>query len=121
MIALFALALALAPLAPAATEGEPGYATYYHPSLHGNRMGCPPYNRYNQWDDTVVAVNPNQSWRWPCGTVFEITGPNGSITATRQDSCPGCGPSHVDLSTAGRLVVCGQATSCAVTIYTWSQ
>lgn len=92
-------------------------ATYLHPSLHGNRAGCPGHT-YNRHDPTYLAAPPARYATWPCGTLLLIEGPVGSILATRQDSCPGCGSNHVDLSEAGFQEVCGPLSlgRCRVTV-----
>ena len=78
-------------------------------------MGCygVPYSSDNP---SIVAVSPARYQQWPCGTQLIITGPANSIIVTRQDACPGCHPSTVDLSEAGVLIVCGQVATCQVTI-----
>ena len=86
---------------------QAGEATYYHESLHNNTMGCKPYNRYSIYDETIIAVGPADYARYPCGTHLRITGPSGSIVGTRQDSCPGCIRSKIDLSSTGFQQVCG--------------
>ena len=80
-------------------------------------MGCIPYNDYQAADWTIIAVGPDHYEDWPCGTVLEVCGAAGCIQGERQDSCPGCGIKHLDLSVAGILIVCGQGVDrCEVTI-----
>ena len=99
----------------AAVLGAPitARATYYHPSLAGGPLGCG-YGPYWPSDPTVVAVSPARYREWPCGTEFQISGPAGTIRATRKDACPGCGANHVDLSSAGSTAVCGRPVTCTV-------
>lgn len=80
-------------------------------------MGCLGAGTYNPGDTTVVAVGPALYDQFPCGARVEVCGPNGCITGTRKDSCPGCASSEIDLSRAGFDVVCGAAAnSCGVQI-----
>ena len=90
--------------------------TPYSDSLAGNAMGCAPYAPFNPQDQTVIAVGPAQYDEYPCGTPLEVCGQAGCITGSRQDSCPGCGSYHLDLSRAGFTAVCGVVNSCNVTI-----
>ena len=102
--------------APAIRSGGAGEVTHYGIGFQGSQMGCPGSGVYDTNDTTIVAVGPSQYQQWPCGTGFYISGPNGSIWATRQDSCPGCGTNHLDLSEAGMLTVCGYLGRCPVWI-----
>lgn len=106
------------PVVPIPRAGVAGEVTHYGIGFQGSQMGCPGSGRYDTNDTTIVAVGPSQYWQWPCGTGFYISGPNGSIWATRQDSCPGCGTNHLDLSEAGMLTVCGYLGRCSVWIET---
>jgi hypothetical protein len=75
-------------------------------------MGCG--GRYSSIDSTIIAVGPADYSKFPCGTRLTVTGPEGTITVTRQDSCPGC-YNMVDLSERGHELVCGVGT-CTVTL-----
>ena len=88
-------------------------ATHYGASYNGQRMGCAPYNAYSSYDTTIAAIGTQHYAQWPCGTTLEVSGPNGTIYAIRQDSCPGCDlryPNMIDLSEAGHAIVCGVGT-----------
>ena len=89
-------------------------ATHYGEQYNGSKLGCPGTGVYSCSDISIAAVGPNDYARWPCGTSLLITGPNGSIQVTRQDSCPGCN-GMIDLSEAGHERVCGIGT-CSVEI-----
>ena len=92
-----------------------GRATHYGYSYHGRRMGCG--GTYSSYDPSIVAVSPARYAEWPCGTELVISGPAGVITVTRQDACPGCSSTMVDLSEAGSIAVCGSRPhTCPVTI-----
>ena len=91
-------------------------ATHYGESYHGQRMGCTgaPYDTN---DPTIVAVGPANYARWPCGATLIITGPtNIPLQVTRQDSCPGCHSTMIDLSEAGILIVCSGLHTCKVEV-----
>jgi len=90
--------------------------TRYADSLEGNSLGCTQYGTYDPDNPLIVAVGPARHFEWPCGTPLRICGPAGCITAVRADSCPGCGPNHIDMSRAGVMAVCGNATGCSVTV-----
>lgn len=94
-----------------------GRVTHYGESYNGQPLGCGTGD-YSSADVTIVAVSPARYNEWPCGTRFAICGPGGCISATRQDACPGCSPSLLDLSEAGFAAVCGEdaSGSCAVEI-----
>lgn len=102
----------LVPLGPALD----GTATRYGTSYTGERLGCGTAV-YSSTDETIIAVGPSRDGAWRCGTVFEVCGHQGCIVGVRKDGCPGCGPSHLDLSEAGIAKVCGPgADSCRVRI-----
>jgi hypothetical protein len=68
-------------------------------------------------DPTIIAVGTARDGEWGCGAFLSVCGAAGCITGTRQDSCPGCGRYHIDLSEAGMGRVCGaDADVCDVTI-----
>ena len=90
--------------------------TRYADSLEGNSLGCTQYGTYDPDNPLIVAVGPARHFEWPCGTPLQICGPAGCIIAVRADSCPGCGPNHIDMSRAGVMVVCANATGCTVTV-----
>jgi len=97
--------------------GQPiaGSATPYSDSLAGNPLGCG--GIYDPEDATVVAVSLAHNLDWPCGTLLGIWGPAGQIIGVRQDTCPGCTDTHLDLSRAAFEIVCGAAASaCPITI-----
>lgn len=104
-----------------------GAATHYGAGYQGSRMGCAGAGSYDTANPRILAVAPHHYEprpgyeHWPCGTMFEITGPCGTSACTlvtpRTDSCPGCAPSTIDLSEAGLQRVCGSASGvCSVTI-----
>jgi hypothetical protein len=93
-----------------------GLATHYGVSYNGSRMGCvgDPYSSENE---TIVAVGYMHNSEWPCGTPLRVCGVAGCIVGFRQDTCPGCGSYHIDLSEAGINKACGdQAHVCRVGI-----
>jgi hypothetical protein len=91
-----------------------GTATFYSDNLDGRTMGCG--GNYTPSNPYIVAVGPAHYDEWPCGTKIEICGPSACLTALRTDSCPGCGPTEIDLSHAGYNTVCGTTASpCPVT------
>lgn len=91
-----------------------GTATYYHPMYNGGTTSCG--QTYWASDPTAAAVGPARYDEWPCGTQLLITGPSGSTVVTRQDKCPGCSATKIDLSERGSTLVCGRPTTCSVTI-----
>lgn len=91
-----------------------GWATYYHPSLAGNRMGCMNAGWYNPSDPSVAAVGRGFVLGYACGQPITIVGPAGVLTVTQTDTCGGCGPTHIDLSEAGIVAVCGGKHSCSI-------
>jgi hypothetical protein len=79
-------------------------------------MGCVG-DPYTSEDVTIIAVGAMHNSEWPCGTPLRVCGVAGCIVGFRQDSCPGCGSYHVDLSEAGINEACGdQAHVCRVGI-----
>ncbi len=72
-------------------EGE---ITYYHPSLAGGVMFCPPHDRYDPQDVTVGAAVT-----WPCGTRLRIWRDERFVDVIVQDTGL-LGHNHVDLSEA---------------------
>jgi len=92
-----------------------GWATHYGERFNGQTMACG--GTYQSNDPDIVAVAyPARNLDWPCGTRLRITGPGGTLETMRTDSCPGCGPNHVDLSEAGSLIVCGRVGNCDIRI-----
>ncbi len=77
-----------------ASRVVPGEITYYHPSLAGGVMYCPPHNRYDPQDVTVGAAVT-----WPCGTRLRIWRDERFVDVIVQDTGP-LGHNHVDLSEA---------------------
>ncbi len=93
-----------------------GLVTHYGVSYNGNPMGCSG-ELYSSENETIIAVGPADYGEWPCGTNLRVCGPTGCVVGFRQDSCPGCGENHLDLSEAGINTVCGdQAHVCRVGI-----
>ena len=110
------------------------FSTRYGESYNGSPMGCTG-KPYGGADVSILAVPPALSRVIPCGTRLRICNesqpmPTGTasvassgvlilrrdsdglyavrcIDVTRQDSCPGCLPNHLDLSEAGNAVLCG--------------
>ena len=77
-----------------ASRVVPGEITYYHPSLAGGVMYCPPHNRYDPQDVTVGAAVT-----WPCGTRLRIWRDERFVDVIVQDTGL-LGHNHVDLSEA---------------------
>lgn len=71
-----------------------GEITYYHPSLAGGVMFCPPHDRYDPQDVTVGAAVT-----WPCGTRLRIWRDERFVDVVVQDTGL-LGHNHVDLSEA---------------------
>jgi hypothetical protein len=91
-------------------------ATHYGPAYQGQPLGCGT-GYYSSDDPAIVAVGPSRYGEWFCGQTLRVCGAAGCITGTRQDSCPGCDGSVIDLSEAGIATVCGAGTDvCRVTI-----
>ena len=83
-------------IAPAdlASRVVPGEITYYHPSLAGGAMHCPPHNRYDPADPGIGAAVT-----WPCGTRLRIWRGERFVDVIVQDTGL-LGHNHVDLSEA---------------------
>ena len=77
-----------------ASRVVPGEITYYHPSLAGGVMFCPPHNQYDPQDVTVGAAVT-----WPCGTRLRIWRDERFVDVIVQDTGD-LGHNHVDLSEA---------------------
>lgn len=108
LCALLALAACEPPLSPAngdlarvepqpLTELRPGLITWYNAEGIGN---CgfdpsPPADPYFVALTTVGGLYGNATW---CGGCVEVQGPLGSVVARVVDSCPDCGPDHLDMS-----------------------
>lgn len=71
-----------------------GEITYYHPSLAGGVMFCPPHNRYDPTDPEIGAAVT-----WPCGTRLRIWRDDRFVDVIVQDTGL-LGHNHVDLSEA---------------------
>lgn len=71
-----------------------GEITYYHPSLAGGVMFCPPHNRYDPSDPNIAAAVS-----WPCGTRLRIWRDERFVDVIVQDTGL-LGHNHVDLSEA---------------------
>ncbi|MYD53856.1 MAG: hypothetical protein F4W96_06075 [Chloroflexi bacterium] len=72
----------------------PGEITYYHPSLAGGVMFCPPHDRYDPSDLSIGAAVT-----WPCGTRLRIWRDDRFVDVIVQDTGL-LGHNHVDLSEA---------------------
>ena len=96
--------------------GIAGVATRYGESYNNQPLGCGG-GVYSSDDPSIIAVGPTDYATWPCGTPLTVCGVLACINGIRQDSCPGCGPGHVDLSEAGLWRVCESRGRCEVTIY----
>lgn len=94
---------------------EQGRATHYGASYNGRNMGCAGAGRYYSDDPYILAISPALYQQVPCGTYVTITGPAGTLTTPRTDSCPGCTRNLLDLSEAGSTIVCGRPSTCNVT------
>ena len=83
-------------LAPAdrAARLVPGEITYYHPSLAGGPMFCPPHAAYDPQDLTIAAAVT-----WPCGTRLRVWRDQRHVDVIVQDTGL-LGHNHVDLSEA---------------------
>jgi hypothetical protein len=80
--------------------------THYGTRFSGRTLGCGD-GVYASHDVTIVAVSPDRNKQWRCGYLLEICGEGGCIVGVRQDTCPGCGTNHVDLTEQGLDLVCG--------------
>jgi hypothetical protein len=91
-----------------------GIVTHYGASYSGQPLACG--GVYQSSNPAIIAVGPGRDAEWPCGTAIEVCGPAGCVLTTRQDSCPGCGRFHADLSEAGIEIACGGGAGvCEVT------
>jgi len=90
-----------------------GTATHYGTNYQGGALSCDT-GYYDTNDKTIVAVGYESPWK--CGDELVITGAAGTIFATVQDRCAGCGPYHLDLSEAGQLATCGFLGVCDIVI-----
>lgn len=100
---------------------EHGRATHYGVSYQGQNMGCAGAGRYDTNNPYILAVSPALYASVPCGTYVTITGPAGTLTTPRTDSCPGCTRNLLDLSEAGSTIVCGRPSTCNVTFQILTQ
>ena len=92
-----------------------GIATHYGYSYSGQTMGCG--GVYSPSDPRIIAVGTAREGVWGCGALLNVCGSGGCVVGIRQDSCPGCGRNHLDLSEAGIADVCGVgAEVCDITI-----
>ena len=89
--------------------------TPYDDGLAGNPLGCG--GTYDPSDPTVIAVSLPLAADFPCGSHIAIWGPAGQIVGVRQDTCPGCGANHLDLSRAAFNAVCGPAASSCEVVF----
>ena len=106
-----------------APVGELYKATRYGEQYNGGPLYCG--GTYWSDDIGILAINP-QYHDWPCGTRLEVCAPLDAsstvdwsdtelgdlrdmrcIGVVRVDTCPGCGPYHLDLSESGIAVLCG--------------
>jgi hypothetical protein len=100
----------------ALTAPMPSLVTHYGESFNGSILGCGT-GYYSSDNPTIVAVSPAREGEMPCGTLLQICGYGGCITAQRQDACPGCSAILFDLSESAFLAVCGQPTGvCEATV-----
>jgi hypothetical protein len=114
-VAVLAVVEAPPALVPAGPELR-GWATHYGESFTGGVLGCGT-GLYDPRNPVILAVGPSRYREWPCGTLLRVCGPAGCAVVERHDSCPGCGPSVVDLSEAGNALVCGEPPhTCRVTM-----
>lgn len=84
-----------------------GEATFY---LQGGAAGS--CEKYSQDSDKVVAVSADVMTKSLCGKTVQITNTanSKSVTATIQDTCPGCDPKHLDLSKGAFDAIGDEAT-----------
>jgi expansin len=80
--------------APPAGATRSGTATFY--TLDGlPNCGYPDAAA----SGTYVALSPADfAGSAACGTVFDVTGPKGTVRVTVADQCPECEPGHLDLA-----------------------
>jgi len=86
-----------------------GWITHYGDRFQDRGLGCSGYGDYSSDDPTIIAVKPTLYRALPCGSVLQLCGPGGCLTAARKDSCPGCQPNGFDLSEAAFHRVCGDS------------
>lgn len=90
-------------------------ATYYDATYNGGPLWCG--GIFDAGDATIAAVGPAHYADIPCGARVTLVGPAGTATVTRQDACPGCSASMIDLSERANELVCGApAHTCEVEI-----
>jgi hypothetical protein len=100
----------------AITAPMPSLVTHYGEAFNGSILGCGT-GHYSSDNPTIVAVGPGREGEMPCGTLLQICGYGGCITAQRQDACPGCSPIVFDLSESAFAAVCGQPSGvCEATV-----
>lgn len=98
-----------------ASAEETWTATHYGESYNGQPLGCG--GTYQSRDDSIGAIGPANYGRLPCGSQITVTGPAGSVSVERRDSCPGCSATLIDLSEAAHEAVCGPGGGiCRVTV-----
>lgn len=84
----------------------PFVATRYGESYNGQNMGCNGAGVYDSDDPTILAVSPARYSEWPCGTILRVCFQDRCQEVVRTDSCPGCGPNHLDMSESGLWYLC---------------
>ncbi|KAJ1981544.1 hypothetical protein H4R34_002030, partial [Dimargaris verticillata] len=75
-------------------------ATYYNPSAGTGACGI----HYSD-SDMVAAISASEFNESKCGQEVTVNGPTGSTKVKIGDSCPGCDPSHIDLSPAANAKI----------------
>jgi expansin len=81
--------------APPSTTAKSGKATFY--DLGGGLGNCSFPSA--PADDLFVALGASEySGAAACGSYLDVTGPKGKVRVKVIDSCPPCGPGHIDLS-----------------------
>lgn len=88
----------------------PGKVTHYGESYQGQQLGCPDTGLYDSRNPIIIAANPSSGYA--CGDRILVIGPAGALVGIHVDTCPGCGPNHLDLSEAGIEIVCGGQFTC---------
>jgi expansin len=81
--------------APPSTATKSGKATFYDLGSGTGNCSFPsaPAN------DLFVALGASEySGAAACGSYLDVTGPKGKVRVKVIDSCPPCGPGHIDLS-----------------------
>lgn len=81
-------------------------ATRYGESYNGQQMGCVGSGLYDSNNPVIFAAPPARYAQFPCGTKLNLCYQDRCQEMWRVDSCPGCGPNHVDLSEAGIWYLC---------------